>query len=164
MIPELGRSPGEGKGYPLQCSGLENPMDCIVHGVTKESDTTEQLNKNSSSKITHLRSAHFAVKVPWTGASILGMGPALCYPPLNCLGCNSCSFPSFTRKIGPTNREGWKNPLERGGFAFYHLLTGNRSRGLLLVLITLPVSIPTRILWLSVLRQVLSPLVIQFQP
>ena len=34
-IPGLGRSPGEGKGYPLQCSGLENSMDCIVHGVTK---------------------------------------------------------------------------------------------------------------------------------
>ena len=34
-IPELGRSPGEGKGYPLQYSGLENSMDCIVHGVTK---------------------------------------------------------------------------------------------------------------------------------
>ena len=36
-------SPGEGKGYPLQCSGLENPMDCIVHGVA-ESDTTERLS------------------------------------------------------------------------------------------------------------------------
>ena len=34
-IPGLGRSPGEGKGYPLQYSGLENSMDCIVHGVTK---------------------------------------------------------------------------------------------------------------------------------
>ena len=34
-IPELGRSPGEGKGYPLQYSGLENSMDYIVHGVTK---------------------------------------------------------------------------------------------------------------------------------
>ena len=32
-IPGLGRSPGEGKGYPLQYSGLENSMDCIVHGV-----------------------------------------------------------------------------------------------------------------------------------
>ena len=31
----LGRYPGEGKGYPLQYSGLENSMDCIVHGVTK---------------------------------------------------------------------------------------------------------------------------------
>ena len=28
-IPGLGRSPGEGNSYPLQCSGLENPMDCI---------------------------------------------------------------------------------------------------------------------------------------
>ena len=34
-IPVLGRSPGEGKGYPLQYSGLENSMDCIVHGVAK---------------------------------------------------------------------------------------------------------------------------------
>ena len=34
-IPGLGRSPGEGKGYPLQYSGLENPMDRIVHGVAK---------------------------------------------------------------------------------------------------------------------------------
>ena len=34
-IPGLGRSPGEGIGYPLQYSGLENSMDCIVHGVTK---------------------------------------------------------------------------------------------------------------------------------
>ena len=32
-IPGLGRSPGEGKGYPLQYSGLENSMDSIVHGV-----------------------------------------------------------------------------------------------------------------------------------
>ena len=34
-IPGLGRSLGEGKGYPLQYSGLENSMDSIVHGVTK---------------------------------------------------------------------------------------------------------------------------------
>ena len=34
-IPGLGRSPGEGKGYLLQYSGLENSMDCIVHGVAK---------------------------------------------------------------------------------------------------------------------------------
>ena len=35
LIPELGRSSGERKGYPLQYSGLENFMDCIVHGVAK---------------------------------------------------------------------------------------------------------------------------------
>ena len=34
-IPGSGRSPGEGIGYPLQYSGLENSMDCIVHGGTK---------------------------------------------------------------------------------------------------------------------------------
>ena len=35
LIPGSGRSPGEGNGYPLRYSGLENSMDCIVHGVTK---------------------------------------------------------------------------------------------------------------------------------
>ena len=34
-VPGWGRSSAEGKGYPLQCSGLENSMDCIVHGVAK---------------------------------------------------------------------------------------------------------------------------------
>ena len=33
--PGLGRYPGEGNGYPLQYSGLENSMDCIDHGVAK---------------------------------------------------------------------------------------------------------------------------------
>ena len=35
LIPGLGRPPGEGKGYPLQYSSLENSMNCVVHGVTK---------------------------------------------------------------------------------------------------------------------------------
>ena len=35
LIPGLGRSPGEGKGYPFQYSGLENSMDCVVHGFPK---------------------------------------------------------------------------------------------------------------------------------
>ena len=34
-IPGWGRSPGEGKGYPLQYCSLENSMDCIVRGVAK---------------------------------------------------------------------------------------------------------------------------------
>ena len=42
LIPVLGKSPGEGKGYPFQYSDLESSMDCIVHEVT-ESDMTEQL-------------------------------------------------------------------------------------------------------------------------
>ena len=44
-IPGSGRSPGEGNGNPLQYSCLGNPMDreawrTVVHGVTKDSDTT----------------------------------------------------------------------------------------------------------------------------
>ena len=35
LIPGLGRSSGEGNSYPLQYSGLENFMDCIVHEVAK---------------------------------------------------------------------------------------------------------------------------------
>ena len=50
-IPGLGRSPEEGRGYPFQCSGPENSMNCITHGVT-ESDTTEprSLEQNSEGK------------------------------------------------------------------------------------------------------------------
>ena len=33
--PWIGKYPEEGKGYPLQYSGLETSMDCTVHGVTK---------------------------------------------------------------------------------------------------------------------------------
>ena len=35
LTPGLGKPPGEGKGHPLQYSGLENAMDCIVHWVAK---------------------------------------------------------------------------------------------------------------------------------
>ena len=52
LIPGSGRSPGEGNNNPLQYSCLGNPMDrgarwATVHGVTKESDTTQQLNSNN---------------------------------------------------------------------------------------------------------------------
>ena len=42
-IPSLGRSPGEGRGYPLQYFGLEKSMDS-VHGLNKELDTTERFS------------------------------------------------------------------------------------------------------------------------
>ena len=47
-IPGLGRSPEEGKGYPLWYSGLENPMDYI-----SQSDTTEQLSLSHIFMILH---------------------------------------------------------------------------------------------------------------
>ena len=40
-IPGLGRSAGEGTGYPLQYSGMENSMDLYSPGGHKESDTIE---------------------------------------------------------------------------------------------------------------------------
>jgi len=51
-VPGLGRSLGEGKGSPLQCSGLENPMDCIVHGFAKSQ--------------TRLSDFHFHFPIPQT--------------------------------------------------------------------------------------------------
>ena len=47
LIPGLGRSPGEGNGYPLQYSSLENFMYYSPWG-SKESDTTEQLSLSLS--------------------------------------------------------------------------------------------------------------------
>ena len=52
MIPGLGRSPGEGKGYPFQYSGLENSMDCIVHGVAKGQTQLSNFHFHSSSEDT----------------------------------------------------------------------------------------------------------------
>ena len=43
-IPVLGRYTGEGKGYPLQYSGLENSIDCIVYGVTKSQTRLSDLH------------------------------------------------------------------------------------------------------------------------
>ena len=53
-IPGMRRSPGEGKGYPLQYSGLENSMDYKVYGVTKSQ--------------THLSDFHFHFHTPNIGA------------------------------------------------------------------------------------------------
>ena len=49
LIPGLGRSPGEGKGYSLQYPGLENCMDCIVHGVTKSQTQLKRLSEHAHS-------------------------------------------------------------------------------------------------------------------
>ena len=54
LIPGLGRSPGEGKGYPLQYSGLENSME--FHGLSspwggKKWDTTERLSLSHTMRL-----------------------------------------------------------------------------------------------------------------
>ena len=51
LIPGLGRSPGEGKGYPFQYSGLENLMDCIVHGVAKSQTQLRDFHFTSLQRI-----------------------------------------------------------------------------------------------------------------
>ena len=67
-ILEKGRSPEVGKGYPLQCSGLENSTERIVHGVCKESDTTERLSRHFTYHKTSQRSGSQKIllrELPW---------------------------------------------------------------------------------------------------
>ena len=61
-IPELGRSPGEGNGYPLQYSGLESSMDCIVHGVAKSWTQLSDFHFHSKSIVD--------VSFPWKWAGL----------------------------------------------------------------------------------------------
>ena len=49
-IPGWGRSLGEGKGYPLQYSGLENFMDWIVHGVAESHSRLRDFHRDSEKK------------------------------------------------------------------------------------------------------------------
>ena len=50
LISGLGRCPREKKGYPLQYSGLENSMDCIVHVVVKNQTQLSDLQFSRSLK------------------------------------------------------------------------------------------------------------------
>ena len=76
LIPELGRSPGEGKVYPLQYSGLENSMDCSPWGH-KESDRTERLSL-------HFTSLHLSVAGPSSVHGAARVGYSGCHGHLNC--------------------------------------------------------------------------------
>ena len=60
LIPCLGRSPGEGKGYPLQYSCLENFMECRLHGVA-ETVTAEGLSLFSVNYVAFLHFFLFGV-------------------------------------------------------------------------------------------------------
>ena len=61
-IPGSGRSPGEGKGYPLQDSGLENSMDSIVHGVTNSRTRLSDFHFHTHLE-SHIRLCFFASTV-----------------------------------------------------------------------------------------------------
>ena len=60
LIPGLGRSPGEGKGYLFQYSGLENSMDCTVRGVTKSRTRLSDFHFTSQENISRNLSAIFS--------------------------------------------------------------------------------------------------------
>ena len=81
MIPGLGRSPGEGKGYPVRYSGLENSIDYTVHGVAKSQ--------------TQLSDFHFLffdmIRIAW--ASLIAQLVK------NLLQCRRPQFNSWVRKI-----------------------------------------------------------------
>ena len=51
LIPGLGRFPEERKGYPLQYYGLENPMDCIVHGIAKSQTQLNDFHFQRSNRV-----------------------------------------------------------------------------------------------------------------
>ena len=88
-IPGLGRSPGEGKGYPLQYSGLENSMDCIVHGIAKS--------------WTRLSDFHFYFSLPFSGFP----GDTVVKNPL----ANTGGMGSIP-ELGRFHREGNDDPLQ----------------------------------------------------
>ena len=69
LMSGLGRSPIEGKGYPLQYSGLENSMECLVHGIRKS--------------WTRLRDFHFHVKTDTQGKCHVTIKDSSDYKPRN---------------------------------------------------------------------------------
>ena len=97
-IPELGRSPGEGHGYPLQYSGLENSKD-TVHGVAKSRTRLSDFHFTSLHKIKQ----NLKSKVPYlleSAATVL----LLTYPGLCSLLCNFLNFllPMLPPDVGLT--------------------------------------------------------------
>ena len=98
-IPWLGRTPGEGKGYPLQCSGLENSMDYIVYGITKSQTRLSTFHFISfsilSSRVIHVIACIKMSFLLWLNniplycyCSVAKLYPTLCNP-------MDCSMPVF---------------------------------------------------------------------
>ena len=98
LVPGLGRPPGEGKGYPFQCSGLENSMDFIVHGVAKSWTQLSNFHSQYDSKFGKLNSSHRTGKGQFSFQSqkraVLKNWPAM--------------QETWVRSLG------WEDPLEEG--------------------------------------------------
>ena len=105
LIPGLGRSPGEGKGYPLQYSGLENSMDFIVHGVAKSQTWLSDF---------HFTSLHFcgkSTRSPNIACSLCCRCPlqvSLCPDnnPMTSFGCLHLSMP-MVKSTGKSIETNW---------------------------------------------------------
>ena len=74
LIPGLGRSPGERKGYPLQYFGLENSMDCRVHGVAKSQTRLNDFHITMPTSVNIvLMSQKLHLNIPLTGPKVNGL-------------------------------------------------------------------------------------------
>ena len=75
--PGLGRSPREGKGYPLQYSGLENSKECIVHGVAKSQTGLSDFHFHALEREMATHSSVLAWRIPGTEepSGLPSMGP-----------------------------------------------------------------------------------------
>ena len=70
LIPGMGRSPREGNSYPLQYSGLENSMDCIVHAVAKSQTQLSNFDFSESAQPSQGEQRSFR----WQGGASLATG------------------------------------------------------------------------------------------
>ena len=73
MIPRLGKSPGGENSYPFQYSGLENSMDCRVHGVAKSWTQLSDFHSLTHGKIVYVLIAQscLILATPSTAARLL---------------------------------------------------------------------------------------------
>ena len=127
--PGLGKSPVKGNSDPLQYSCLGNSMErgawqATIHGVTKESDTTEQLNNSSVSCLMSFHRGQFlriSSLVPGCGciSTIYILLESCKRTPGVCKACSGISkteiIPTFTNEI----LSWWKKVLILFGLGFY---------------------------------------------
>ena len=94
LITGLGRSPGEGKGYPLLYSGLENYMNCTAHGVSMSWTWLRDFH------FTRLWKSPLPESLLWKGEEFFG--DLHCHPNISCANLHSayahhstCNTPFF---------------------------------------------------------------------